>query len=598
MASVALPLDAIDSLIPRSILFKQKTKNCVCLSPDGSRVAYMGPDAANKSFLWVKKLYHNTQAYKVIPYDNADGIREICWHQDSQHVFITNDENMNSNVHLFQIDTETGKTVDLTPFDHIYTKIIAYKSSHPDEMIVQFFPTNVPSSQTSDYKCPHLYKIHLKTHPITLFAENPENIGFWGIDDHLQLKCILQANGEVRVQICVKEGDTWLPILSKDRESNRDGLVSPFIGFPSENEVYMLSDLNSETIRLLKFNLVAKTFEVIAEDKNFDITSVLLSPQNSEIAFLGIYKEKFEQLTFNKTCERSLKKLQAHYLGILRILAVSNSNEIWLILHESDQSPPRYFAYNRVTGSIENLFSENEEILNYRLCKTTPITYTASDGMKINGCLTLPNMLKVDKNPAVMLIHGGPWARDYWEFNPLVQGLANRGFVVLQVNYRGSTGYGKKYMQAGYLEMGGKTIQDIIDGKNWLIKQSLVDSEKIAIIGHSFGGYMTLAGLAFTPHEFACGVSIAGPCDLVEMIGEIGKIASHRWHKYFGNKEGCLKSRSPFYHTGSIVKPLLIIDGLNDVTCRGEKLVQALLKQDKFVNYIVFPDEGACDSKT
>ena len=178
------------------------------------------------------------------------------------------------------------------------------------------------------------------------------------------------------------------------------------------------------------------------------------------------------------------------------------------------------------------------------------------------------------------------------EYNPLVQALANRNYAVLQVNYRGSLGYGKKYMQSGFLEIGRKVIQDLIDGKNWLTQQELVNPERVAIMGHSFGGYAVLAALTFNPDEFCCGIDLAGITDLVE-IGTMSGSGSSWWHRYFGKEEEFLKSMSPLYHTNRITKPLLIIDGFNDIDeCKGEKIVQSLRNSQKPVSHLVFPDEG------
>ncbi|MBS4168997.1 S9 family peptidase [Parachlamydia sp. AcF125] len=585
----------VSSLIPRSVLFQQKTKRCVSLSPNGQFVAYVAPDEFGNSYLWIKELFSTKNVKKIIPYKNSDGIREMRWQFDNKYILIANDENMNANVHLYQIQIETGQIKDLTPLNNIFTKIIAYHLQHPNNIIVQLFPMNLNEDQKKNYKCPGLHKINLETGEMTLYSENPGNVAFWGIDNELNLSCILSTTEDNQVHITVKDNKNWRHLISKGRDGNKDGITSPFIGFSKDNsELYLLSDLQNDTVRLLKVNLHTGNYEILAEDPQYDFCSAnIFSEENSTIQFAAIIREKFEQIAIDPNSSTALKVLQNLYPGIIRILATDLSSHVWLVLHESDKCPPHYFVYDVKTQAVEPLFSENESIGHYLLNDTTSINFSAQDGMKIFGYLTLPQSIEAKNLPAIILVHGGPWARDYWEFNPMVQALANRGYAVLQVNYRGSSGYGKKYMHAGFLEMGGKISQDLIDGKNWLIEKGYIDPTRVAIMGHSFGGYNTLAGLIFTPDEFCCGIDLAGPTDLVEMVGKMSGVGSSWWHRYFGKEEEFLKSRSPLCHINKITKPLMVIDGVNDLDeCKGEKMVQIMREHHLPVTHVVFLDEG------
>jgi dipeptidyl aminopeptidase/acylaminoacyl peptidase len=276
-------------------------------------------------------------------------------------------------------------------------------------------------------------------------------------------------------------------------------------------------------------------------------------------------------------------------------------DKVWLVSYESDQGPIHHYAYHRESKTTTLLFSEQPELETFKLANMQAISYQARDGLEIHGYLTLPAGIAAKKLPTVLFVHGGPYLRDRWGYYSTVQWLANRGYAVLQINYRGSSGYGRQFVLASYKEWGGKMHDDLIDGVNWLVKAGIADPQKIAIMGASYGGYSTLVGLTMTPEIFAAGVSSVGISDLIFHYNNYPvywSLAKPRFRVRVGDpvkEEDFLKSRSPLYHLDKIKAPLLIAHGVNDarvVASQSEQVVAAMRNANKPVEYVVYQDEG------
>jgi len=568
--------------IPPSVLFQVENRGIVALSPDGDQIAYFSQNANENNCLYIKKVFSGDKALEI-PFSQATDIREVLWQYDNQHLLITADNHVDMNVRLYQIDTSRATIRELIDDPVVYTKIIAYSANYPDLLLVQLFPIKVAEK---DYKVPDLQCLNLKTGELGIHTWNPGNIGFWGIDKNLVLRCTLTEDLQNNISI----NNDKTTILTKKRENPKEFSTSPFIGFTNDgNHVYLYSNYNNDTIRLLKLNIKNGKHEVIAEDPEYDFTnSHLFDHECGEILLAGLFREKFTSQFFDPKIEQDYKVLRKKLNGTIKILSIDKFKKRWLILQEADIEPPSYYIYDCTIDQLELVFQENEEIRKYELCNTEPIHFMARDGKKIFSYLTLP---KEKAKGAVIIVHGGPWQREKWQFNPLVQGLANRGYAVLQINYRGSFGFGKKYLQAAFLRMGDNVLNDIIDGKNWLVLKHAIDKKKIGLIGHSFGGYIVLSELAFHPEEFCCAISMAGISDLT-WIGKMSGIGANWWHQYFGKEENFLKNISPYYHANKITKPLLIIDGENDqAKYKGDSLLP-FLTHNKDVKSIVFSNEG------
>jgi dipeptidyl aminopeptidase/acylaminoacyl peptidase len=287
--------------------------------------------------------------------------------------------------------------------------------------------------------------------------------------------------------------------------------------------------------------------------------------------------------------------------GDFSVVSRDLADKTWLVVYDLDDAPVTYYTYDRATKQAAKLFTNRPALEKYKLAKMKPISFKARDGMTIYGYLTLPVDKEPRNLPMVLNVHGGPWGRDTWGLDNEAQWLANRGYAALQINFRGSTGYGKAYLNAGDREWAGKMHDDLIDGKNWAVQQGYADPKKVCIYGGSYGGYATLVGVTFTPDEFTCGVDIVGPSNLVTLLKSIppywAPIRS-LFHKRLGNEEteaGFLNSRSPLFKADQIKAPLLIAQGANDPRVKqaeSDQIVAAMRKNNKPVEYIVFPDEG------
>jgi Dipeptidyl aminopeptidases/acylaminoacyl-peptidases len=356
-------------------------------------------------------------------------------------------------------------------------------------------------------------------------------------------------------------------------------------------------DANAE--RLIALDLSTRKETVIAEDPEYDIGGLLAHPKTRNIEAVSFYKDKEEWQIIDPIIAEdieAIKQIRPGEFGISRTL----SDEKWLISFVTDDGPVYFYVYDRPTKTHSFLFSNKPKLEGLSLASMEPISYTAIDGLTIHGYLTKPVGVALPA-PTVLLVHGGPWGRDTWGYDSQAQWLANRGYAVLQVNFRGSTGYGKAFLNAGNREWAGKMHQDLIDGVNWLVENGISQQDKIAIMGGSYGGYATLVGLTFTPEVFACGVDIVGPSNIITLMQSIPPywepIRKNFYHRV-GNLDTepeFLKQRSPLFFVDRIEKPLLIGQGANDPRVKqaeSEQIFEAMKQAGKPVEYVLYTDEG------
>jgi dipeptidyl aminopeptidase/acylaminoacyl peptidase len=333
-----------------------------------------------------------------------------------------------------------------------------------------------------------------------------------------------------------------------------------------------------------------------------------------EIQAVAFYKDKLQWQVLDQTIAADFAALEKSSSGEFTLLHPpwespivfsaelgrrDLSNRYWVVSYESDERPTRHYLYDRTSKKATLLFSEAPQLENFALAKMRPISFRSRDGLEIHGYLTLPDAITPTGLPTVLYVHGGPHLRDRWGFHAVVQWLANRGYAVLQINYRGSTGYGRKFVQAGYKEWGGKMHDDLIDGVNWLVKEGIADPRRIGIMGASYGGFSTLAGLTLTPEVFVAGVSSVGISNLISHHDNYPPYWSKaRFRLRVGDpvkEKDMLDSRSPLHHVERIRAPLLIVHGANDVRVKAsesEQMVAAMRAAGKPVEYFLYPDEG------
>ncbi len=578
-------------LIPRHILFGNPQKASPKLSPNGKILAYLAPDDRDVLNVWVRDLNNPAEQDRKVTSDEKRGIRSFLWQYDNDHILYVQDKDGDENWHLFQTRLSTLETKDLTPFQGVTVGILSYDPHFPNEMLVQI--------NKRDPTLFDVYRLNLQTGKIDLDTENPGAVFDWSADNQLQVRLSQSYNAEGHTIIRVRKGPEeawhdWMDIDPTDKAS--------IVEFTPDNQnLYMLTNQGTNTIQLFQVNLDTKEKKLIAEDPKYDISEVDVNPMTYALEAVGIDREKHEWIVLDSSLKGDYDFLNQKFNSSIYILSSDLANQQWIIGVQSDQHPTRFYLYNRSDKKLDYLFTTLPALEKYPLSAMEPVSYQARDGMGLHGYLTLPSGKKSAPGPAILFVHGGPWARDSWGLSPIVQWLANRGYAVMQINFRGSTGYGKTYLNSGNREWGEKMHTDLIDGKEWLVKQGIADPNKVAIMGGSYGGYAVLAGLTMTPEEFCCGVDIVGPSNLItllqtfppywapimsEMELRVGKLET---------EQEFLKSRSPLFKADKIVKPLLIGHGANDPRVKqaeSDQIVHAMREKNIPVEYLLFMDEG------
>ncbi len=577
-----------ETLIPKEILFGNPEKYEPTLSPDGTKLGFLAPDEKNVLNIWVKDLA--TSKEEKISSDEKRGIRFYLWQYDAQHVLYLQDKDGDENFHLYQTNLATKETRCLTPFPEVIVSPISYLPENPNQILTLM---NLQNPALLD-----VYGIDLTTGEVELVHKNTDGSFQFLADTHSQIRASARygESGETIISARADLNSEWKELIRWSPEES--GSLVSFT--PDGTGLYMVSSLEANTARLIRVDLADGSKTAIAEDPNYDLFGFIANPISHKLEAIRVNREKPEWIVLDPGIEEDFSLLQKKDES-LSLLSRDLEDKRWIIEYAADTHGSRYYLYDRETKKTEFLFAAKPQLEQYSLSPMQPISFTARDGMTLHGYLTLPKEKEAKDLPAILFVHGGPWARDNWGCHPVVQWLANRGYAVLQVNFRGSVGYGKDYLNAGNREWGGKMHTDILDGKQWLLDQQIADPKRIAIAGGSYGGYETLVALAFTPQEFCCGVDIVGPSNIVSLLEN----APPYWRPFMaifntrvGNVETereFLESRSPLFKADQICRPLLIIQGANDPRVKqaeSDQIVEAIRKNGKEVEYRLIDDEG------
>jgi dipeptidyl aminopeptidase/acylaminoacyl peptidase len=573
-------------LIPRSVLFGNPERTSPHISPDGSTLAYLAPDQGVLN-IWVRTLGKTDD--RVITNDRKRGIRNLYWQYDSKSILYAQDQNGDENWRVYQTNLATSKTRDLTPYDKVRADIVALEPSHPESALIQL--------NKRDPKLFDIYRANLETGELTLDTENPGDVAGFQPDHDLQVRAAQittdDGGGLIRVRDTVKS--PWRELLKWGPEETIDGQS----GFSADNRsLWVMTSLDANAARLVLVDIATGKRTVIAEDPQFDAAFVVEHPRTNKLQAVVFLRERRDFQVLDPDVQADfdvLKKVRdADISDISRDLA----DDKWIVTFEGDDAPIYYYLYDRASKKATVLFSNRPALENYKLAKVRPIQYKARDGMTIYGYLTTPAGVEAKNLSMVIYTHGGPWGRDLWGYDPNAQWLASRGYAVLQPNFRASTGYGKVYLNAGDRQWAGAMRTDLLDAKDWAVKQGVANDAKVCIMGGSYGGYATLAGVAFAPDAYACGVDIVGPSNLNTLLKTIPPYWSTMlavFHKRMGDNEEILKAQSPLFRADQIKAPLLIGQGANDPRvnkAESDQIVAAMRKNHKPVEYFVFPDEG------
>ena len=374
------------------------------------------------------------------------------------------------------------------------------------------------------------------------------------------------------------------------------------LGFASDNRsLYLLSSVGANATRLMRVSLDTGASVVLAEDPDVDVSDVMGHPTTDELEAVQFTRARAQWVVLDARVRADFALLRTVDDGDFKVVSRDDrSDRTWIVRYVSDDRPARYYLYDRGAGNAIFLFSDQPALQPLRLAKTQPVSFTARDGLKLHGYLTLPVAVEPRDLALVLKVHGGPWNRDLWGFDPEIQWLANRGYAVLQVNFRGSSGYGKAYLNAGNREWGGKMHADLLDAKRWAVAQGYARPDKVCLMGGSYGGYAAMAALALSPKEFACGISFAGLSDLALHVRAhpAGWWGKGRWDTRVGNAEteaAFLESRSPLFLVEAVEGAILIVHGAKDPNVhrvQSDLMVAALRARGKSVPYLLLPDDG------
>lgn len=583
-------------LISRDLIFGNPDRTVARISPDGAHVSWLAPKNGVMN-VWVAPADDPDRA-SAITNDTHRGIRTYSWAPNSRFIYFVQDKGGDENFHVYSSNIASGEVRDLTPIaDGARATIQQVSSQRPDHIVVG---VNERDPQIFD-----LYLVDVTTGKRELLKENPGYAG-WLIDNLLEPRYGIQPTPEGGADIVDFDGQVLMPIPPEDF------ITMQSIGFDQQNAaLYMIDSRGRNTAALAKFDIASGKTTFLAEDDKADVANVLIDPQTLEPVAYSVNYLKSSWFGLNDSISAELDKISSALRGSLQIVSTTDDLSKWVVYDDATDRSGAYYLYDRDGGSVTEMVVTRPGLRDATLAPMHAIEIPARDGLTLVSYLTLPVQSDTDGDgrpgkplPMVLAVHGGPWARDNYGYHSWHQWLANRGYAVLSVNYRGSTGFGKTFTRAAIKEFAGKMHDDLIDGVNWAIDNGIADKDKIAIAGGSYGGYATLIGVSFTPETFACGVDIVGPSSLVTLIESFPEYwkpsLAGTWYTYVGDpakdeeREDML-SRSAISRIDDISVPLLVGQGENDprvTKLESDQLVEAMSSNELPVTYVNFPDEG------
>jgi dipeptidyl aminopeptidase/acylaminoacyl peptidase len=582
-------------LIPRQVLFGNPERLSPRISPDGTRLAWIAPHEGVLN-VWIAAADAEAgvdwAAAQVVTDDTDRGIRMFAWAHDGRHLLYLQDTGGDENWRLHDVDLETMQRRDLTPFDGVQARVVAMERKFPTEVLIGL---NRDNPELHD-----VYRLDLVTGQLAKEVENPGFIG-WIADAQLAVRGAATPRPDGSLVVLVRDSSEadWRELLTVPAD---DALTSDAIAFSEDgSSLLATSSIGANTGRLVRIDVATGAEEVLAADPEADVSGVRLHPDTREPQIVTFEKDRSQYLVLDPSVAGDLAAIRALHQGDPMFVGADDADGTWLVGFTNDSGAIPFFAYDRASKTGRFLFEHQPALSRYELAPMEPFSFTARDGLTVHGYATFPPGADRSALPMVLNVHGGPWARDSWGFDPEAQWLANRGYLCVQVNYRGSTGYGKAFVNAGDREWGGKMQDDLTDAVAFAVGQGWADPARVAIYGGSYGGYAALAGAAFTPDVYRCAVDIVGPSNLKTLIETIPPYWAPmiaQFHLRVGDPAkdaDFLWSRSPLSRVRDIRVPLLIAQGANDPRVKqaeSEQIVAALQEAGIDHEYLLFPDEG------
>jgi dipeptidyl aminopeptidase/acylaminoacyl peptidase len=602
--AVAAPKPAAHSaappLIARTKLFGNPSRSTGRLSPDGKWLSWLAPQGGVMN-VWVAPTGDLAKAHAVTT-EKVRPIRSYFWSPDSSMILFVNDKGGDENFLLYGVNAATGAQKTLTPFEKTRVEVFGVSRLIKDRILIGL--------NNRDPRWHDAYSLDLKTGALSKVMQNDGYAGF-GVDEHLVIRSASKPTPDGGVQI-FKVTNNQVAAQPEETISFEDSDGTAPLGYTYDGKTrYWLDNRGRDTAAFVAQDVATGQRTVLAQDPRADIGGDAdFDPRTGRLQAYSVEYLKTEWTALDPAIKPDLDFLKAHLKGQFNVTSRTDADDLWTVTNDPVTSPVAYYLYDRKAKRLTRLFSTRPELDHAVLAAMRPVEIKTRDGLTEVSYLTLPPGVAVNAAgrparpvPMVLFVHGGPWGRDSYGNSGVVQWLANRGYAVLQPNYRASTGFGKKYLAAGNLQWGLKMHDDLIDAVDWAIRNGVTTKDKVAIMGGSYGGYATLAGLAFTPTEFACGVDIVGPSNLNTLLASVPAYwESGRRQMYLrmgdpGTPAGqaVLKAASPLYKADAIQRPLLIGQGANDPRVNpreSQQIVDAMKAKGLPVTYIVFPDEG------
>lgn len=590
-----------EDLIPRAVLYGNPERTALKISPDGKYYSWLAPQNGVLN-VFVAPVADASRA-RALTSEATRPVRQYGWAADGRHLFYQQDQAGDENFHVFVVDVshEGAKALDIHPAAGARVQVAGVSERKPGQLL---FSSNDRNPALFDY---WLYDLTTGTSSLLV-----QNDGFIDIaidrDFKVRFGTRPQPDGSMARQLWDAKKKTW---TDYDAIPAEDALTTGQVGWSRDGKSYYMSDSRGrDRAALFQVDVATRKAKLIYEDPKADVGDVFLHPTTGAVEAILVDYDRPRWVVIDKAVAKDFAAIAKLDDGAPIITDVTTDFGTWLVTFNSDRKSPSVWRWDRKTQKGERLFSIRPELDDAGLAPMHPAIVKSRDGLDLVSYVTLPNDADADHDgkadhpvPTVMFIHGGPWARDHWGYHPVHQQLANRGYAVISVNYRGSTGFGKAFTNAGNLQWGKKMHDDVMDVRQWALDQGIAAPGKICISGGSYGGYETLVGVAMTPDAFTCGVDIVGPSDLVtfqETIPAYWGPFVPVLHARVGDPttdegKALLRAASPLTHVGDIKVPLLIGQGQNDprVNVReSDQIVAAMQAKQIPVSYVLFPDEG------
>jgi dipeptidyl aminopeptidase/acylaminoacyl peptidase len=603
-------------LISRNILFGNPDKASLQISPDGRYISFLAP-VNNVLNVWVAPVEAPEKAEPVTK-DTGRGIRSYFWAYTNQDIIYIQDLAGDENWQVHAVNIATKEDKNLTPFEEITgpdgkpitlpngkplrprAQVQAVSHKFADEILVGL---NNRNPQFHD-----LYRLNILTGEMKLIQKNDGFMGFQTDDDY-NVRFAAQMTPDGGMVLLKPDGQGgWQPFDSIPME---DMMTTSPVTFDKTGTVlYMIDSRGRNTAALMAVDLKTGEKKLILEDPRADVSGIMMHPLKKVVEAVSVEYLRTEWNVLDESVKADLDYLKTVSNGDINVTDRTLDDKYWAVAYLVDDGPVRYYFYDRANKQARFMFTNRKQLEGLKLARMHPVVIKSRDGLDLVSYLTLPYWEDPDNDgrpakplPMVLYVHGGPWGRDSWGLNSTHQWLANRGYAVLSVNFRSSTGFGKKFINAGNLEWAGKMHDDLIDAVNWAVENKIADKSKVAIMGGSYGGYATLVGMTFTPDVFACGVDIVGPSNLRTLLETIPPYWKPQFEMFASRvgdprtEEGrkLLEARSPLTYVDRIKKPLLIGQGANDPRVKqteSDQIVKAMQGKNIPVTYVLYSDEG------